>query len=189
MEILRISVGSLLVISFGFLIFRIVVRWDYRRNNRLTWYITLLQAVVYFLHGSLAYLYLPVKYLTIPPLSGNHILNIFGLVFIGLALILLLTTMGMLGYAKTMGVELKELKETGFYRFSRNPQLIFYNFFLIGIALLWPSWYAIPWIMVYYILAHMMVTTEEENLRSKFGNSYLDYCSRVPRYLAFHSLK
>lgn len=55
---------------------------------------------------------------------------------------------------------------------------------VIGVAILWPSWYALGWV----ILAagfHMMVLTEEENLRNVYGEEYTQYCKRVPRYLGF----
>jgi protein-S-isoprenylcysteine O-methyltransferase Ste14 len=90
--------------------------------------------------------------------------------------------MASMGYSLTMGNKPGKLKETGIYRFTRNPQLILYNFLLIGFALLWPSWYSIPWIIIYYILAHMMVKSEEEHLSRLFDTSYEDYCKRVPRY-------
>lgn len=179
-------IASILFILFGFLVFRVIVRRDYQKNGRLSWLTTFLQVLVFFLHANLAYLFLPAKWLSLPPLSGVRILNITGLSLIGLALIFITLSMGALGYPKTMGVNLNHLKETGFYRFSRNPQIIFYNFLLIGFALLWPSWYAIPWILVYYIIAHMMVLTEEENLRRTFGKSFEEYCRRVPRYFLFH---
>jgi protein-S-isoprenylcysteine O-methyltransferase Ste14 len=54
---------------------------------------------------------------------------------------------------------------------------------VIGIALLWPSWYALGWVALGAVIAHMMVLTEEEHLRRTLGESYLAYCQNVPRYV------
>lgn len=189
MEILRFLIASILVILYSFFVFRVIIRRAYKKNRSLKWFITTLQVLVFFFHGCLAYIFLPARWYSIPSLSENPGLSIPGLVLIGLSLFLLLVSMGVLGYTKTMGLELKSLNETGFYRFSRNPQLIFYNFLLIGFAFIWPSWYTIPWILVYCVLAHMMVLTEEENLQRTFGKSFEDYCRRVPRYFRFPGFK
>ena len=189
MEILHFLIACIVVILYSFFVFRVIIRRAYRKNSSLKWFITTLQVLVFFFHGCLAYPFLPAGWYSLPSFSENPVLSITGLVLIGLSLFLLLVSMGTLGYTKTMGMELKSLNETGFYRFSRNPQLIFYNFLLIGFALLWPSWYTIPWLAVYYIIAHMMVLTEEENLRRTFGESYEAYCRRNPRYFRFPGLK
>jgi len=189
MEIIRFLTASIFVILYSFFVFRIIIRREYKKNKSLKWFITLLQVLVFFFHGCLSYLFLPASWFSLPSLSENGILNLFGIVLLGISLFFILVSMGSLGYAKTIGVKLDNLKETGFYRFSRNPQLIFYTFFLIGFALLYPSWYFIPWIVIYFILAHMMVVTEEENLQRTFGKSFEDYCRRVPRYLRFPGFK
>ncbi len=55
----------------------------------------------------------------------------------------------------------------------------------MGFALLWPSWYAVGWVILYAVIAYTMVLTEEEYLRRAFGAEYERYCRRVPRYLGF----
>jgi protein-S-isoprenylcysteine O-methyltransferase Ste14 len=54
---------------------------------------------------------------------------------------------------------------------------------VIGAVVLWPSCYALGWVVLYGIVAHMMVLTEEDHLRDVFGEEYERYCGRVPRYL------
>jgi protein-S-isoprenylcysteine O-methyltransferase Ste14 len=54
---------------------------------------------------------------------------------------------------------------------------------VIGVVVLWPSWYALGWVVLYGIVVHLMVLTEEEHLRAVHGEEYERYCSRVPRYL------
>jgi len=55
---------------------------------------------------------------------------------------------------------------------------------VIGVAVLWPSWYALGWVLLAAVF-HIMVLTEEENLRNVYGEEYTQYCKRVPRYIGF----
>ena len=73
--------------------------------------------------------------------------------------------------------------QSGPYRITRNPQIVGGSLLVIGTTLLWPSWYALGWIALYGVVAHLMVITEEENLHRVFGEEYAQYCERVPRYL------
>ena len=73
-----------------------------------------------------------------------------------------------------MGKDQKEgLKKAGFYKFSRNPQILFYGIALVGMALLWPSLAALGWVLVYCLIAEMMVRTEEEHLLKIFGKEIM----------------
>ena len=47
----------------------------------------------------------------------------------------------------------------------------------------WPSLYALGWLVMYSLISHWMVITEEEHLTRIFGEEYLMYFSEVPRYL------
>jgi len=75
------------------------------------------------------------------------------------------------------------LKTTGFYKLTRNPQIVLSFPMVLGIALRWPSWYALGWMLLFVAMIHMMVITEEEHLRDVFGEEYVRYCKKVPRYL------
>ena len=69
------------------------------------------------------------------------------------------------------------------YRFSRNPQIVGGALTAAGCALLWTSWYALGWIVLYAVVGHMMVLTEEEHLRNVYGGEYTTYLKRTPRYV------
>ena len=75
------------------------------------------------------------------------------------------------------------LRQTGFYRFSRNPQVLAFLVAMIGYGLLWPTWQHAGSVVLIAALAHMMVLTEEEHLLDVLGEEYERYCQRVPRYL------
>ena len=80
-------------------------------------------------------------------------------------------------------MKVKGLVQSGPYRVTRNPQLVGGSLLVIGVVVLWPSCCALGWVVLYGVVAHMMVLTEEEHLRDVFGEEYERYCGRVPRYL------
>ena len=98
-------------------------------------------------------------------------------------------TLAWFGFPRAMGLEVNVLRQSGPYRLTRNPQLLGYGLVVAGLALLWPSWYALGWASLYPVITHMMVLTEEEHLRSVFGEEYERYCQRVPRYVGFRGPK
>ncbi len=91
-----------------------------------------------------------------------------GLVVIGM--VITLWSMVSPGLQKVLGQHTGSLYRSGFYLYSRNPQVVAYGFVVIGFALLWPSIYGVGWILIYGAIAHMMVRTEEEHLGRIFGS-------------------
>jgi protein-S-isoprenylcysteine O-methyltransferase Ste14 len=94
-------------------------------------------------------------------------------------------TMAWFGLRRAFGLQVNSLIETGPYRLTRNPQIVAGFLMMLGTAVLWPSWYAVGWILLYAIIAHLMITAEEEHLRAAFCNEYRRYCGRVRRYIGF----
>ncbi len=54
-----------------------------------------------------------------------------------------------------------------------------------GVAILWPSSYAVGWALLWVAMFHPMVMTEEEHLRRRFTADYERYCRSVPRYMGW----
>lgn len=54
---------------------------------------------------------------------------------------------------------------------------------VLGVIFYEVSAYAIGWLLVWAIIGHWMVATEEEHLRRVFGGKYDQYCRDTPRYL------
>jgi protein-S-isoprenylcysteine O-methyltransferase Ste14 len=78
----------------------------------------------------------------------------------------------------------KELVASGLYCFVRNP--IYDSVFLILLGHF--LWFGFWWLLVYagiaFLGSHLYVTLHEEpNLRKRFGSSYEDYFSQVPRWI------
>lgn len=183
MQIVVYFVGALFLLVLAFVVFRVFVLRDYRRRKRLTWFTILLELLIFVLHANFSYLYLPAEWPDMPPLPDNTLLRYAGLFIIAVGLTVMFAGMVGLGLRRLFGQEVKEVKQTGLYGITRNPQLLAYGLAVIGYAILWPSWYALGWVVLYGAIAHMMVLTEEEHLRDVGGEAYARYCERVPRYL------
>ncbi len=171
--------AAVLVIAFALFVFW-RVRSDYAIRGRLTPVSALLQVLVFLLHALASYSFLDSgasnawnerKFL---PLA-------LGLMAVGLAIVL--AGVAQLRLGDTLGKSAKGLKRSGVYRFSRNPQLVAYFIFLAGYVFLRPGWLGLAWLALYWVIAHVMVLTEEGHLRRTFSEEYEDYCRRTPRYV------
>jgi protein-S-isoprenylcysteine O-methyltransferase Ste14 len=177
--------SALALVGAAFLVFRVLVQRDYERINRLTPLTGLTELLVWALFFGFPYLYNPPEWASFwsDNVPVGTPLRIAGLVLIALGFASAFGTMLWFGLRRAFGQEVDRLVQSGPYRISRNPQLVGGSLLVIGTALLWPSWYALGWIALYGVVAHMMVITEEENLHRVFGEEYARYCKRVPRYI------
>lgn len=173
-------IGYLLLIIAGIFVLRFLVRRDYRRRGRLSIWVTFLQSLLFFTYGGFPTIYLSSDW---PEVHVGWFLHGFGLLLLTAGLIFLLLWMIRLGVLTSMGRGKGRLETEGIYRYTRNPQALACGLFVLGFSLLWPSWFALGWILLYTFLIHLMVLTEEEHLTRQFGGAYLAYCMKVPRYL------
>lgn len=169
-----------ILLSSGFLIFRVVIRRDYQRNGRLTPLSAALESILFFLLGTSAYIFVPGDW---PTVHARVVNMIFGWSCIICGLGAAIIAISQLGLSRSFGINANMLKQTSFYRLTRNPQVLGFVIAVIGFVILWPSWYAVGWAAQFLILAHVAVVTEEEHLRNRYGNEYSAYCKRVPRYI------
>lgn len=172
-------VAVVLLLGVAYLVFRHVGR-DYGRQGRLSPWSSVLEFVIFVLHGMASYLFLdsnlghvrldsPVTVLAVAPMA--------------VGLVLLAVAMGGLGMKRSVGRQVGDLKLSGLYRWSRNPQIVAYGLVVTGYALLWPSWSGALWVILYALIGHTMVLTEEAHLERVYGQAYVAYCSHTPRYL------
>jgi len=84
----------------------------------------------------------------------------------------------------------KELNQTGIYSLFRHPLYVGNFFMWLGIAIyskIW--WLVIIFILVYWLYYERIIMAEEDFLKSKFGEDYEQYSSRVnailPRFKAY----
>jgi len=176
-------ITALLLLFAAFITFRVFVRRDYRKKGRLSLFSSFLQLLLFFLHALSAYLYVGSS--QVGKESPFFILAII-LMVTGVALLaLVMLTLGMGG---VVGLKVAGLKTSGFYRHTRNPQILTGSLFYIGYAILWPSWTGLVWVGLFWTMLHIMVLTEEEHLRRTFGEAYEHYCEKTPRYLGFRKV-
>jgi protein-S-isoprenylcysteine O-methyltransferase Ste14 len=179
MTVLMASLAAALLLIAAYLIFKRVGR-DYERRGGLTSFSSLLEVLIFALHGMASYLFLDSDLGQVRPGSPVTILAIVAMV---VGLVLLAIAMGGLGTKRSVGQDVTALKESGLYYWSRNPQIVAYGLFIVGYALLWPSWSGAVWIIVYGLIGHTMVLTEEAHLNQVYDQAYASYCSRTPRYI------
>lgn len=83
---------------------------------------------------------------------------------------------------KVFCLEKGKLTIAGPYRWSRNPQYVGSFLFLLGFALNdWSLW-CLTALLVIAINFHLLVLVEEKHLLRIFGEQYVDFCRKVPRY-------
>jgi protein-S-isoprenylcysteine O-methyltransferase Ste14 len=92
-----------------------------------------------------------------------------------------------LGLARSLGLGTNGLEQEGSYRKVRNPQAQACSVYVTGFTVLWLSWYAAGWTVLYWILIYILVFIEEEHLLNTYGDSYLKYCQEVPRFFSIRT--
>jgi protein-S-isoprenylcysteine O-methyltransferase Ste14 len=146
--------------------------------------VALLQALLFFIYGGFPYLYLSKDW---PAVHVPAIFHFPGITFIIIGLTGLFFGMIKLGISRSVGRGEKKLQRSGIYRRTRNPQALACGLYVVGFAILWPSWQALAWAMLFFVLIHMMIITEEQHLLHIHGQEYMKYCQEVPRYLGLNS--
>lgn len=82
--------------------------------------------------------------------------------------------------------EPKTLITKGPFRFVRHPMMWAIHIVLIGEVIVFNSPMLILWLCVWLRIAHLYVSRyEEPNLGALFGNEYIEYCKRTPRWIPF----
>lgn len=78
----------------------------------------------------------------------------------------------------------KHLVIRGLYRYVRNPMYLSVTTIVIGEALFARSQpLALYWVVWFVCVNVFVLGYEEPTLRAQFGDSYDEYCRRVPRWL------
>jgi protein-S-isoprenylcysteine O-methyltransferase Ste14 len=185
-QLLYYLLGSILLLVLGYFVFRRIVRNDYLKNGKLSHFSSFLEFLFFALHANFSYIFLPSKWPYLPSMPENIYQHIISLICVFIGLIGLIWSMIPLGFFRTMGLKSVHLKKNGLYRYSRNPQIIFYLLILIGVFISYPTFYSVGWIIIYLVVGHLMILTEEEYLQKKYKDNYRAYCKKVPRYIGFH---
>ncbi len=78
----------------------------------------------------------------------------------------------------------KKLVTYGLFKLSRNPTYLGMALTLLGVAILLGSIISFIFPIIFIILTNwLVIPIEEKNLEKKFGKKYLDYKSKVRRWI------
>jgi protein-S-isoprenylcysteine O-methyltransferase Ste14 len=179
-------ISAVLLLVAAFVIFRILVRRDYQLKGHLSPFTAFLELLIWILYICFPYIYNPADWVLVwfAHTPASPILKIIGSILVTGGMGIALVAMGVLGLHRTMGQQGKKLEQTWPYRVSRNPQLVGIGLVVMGIIIIWPSCYALGWGVLYFIIGHMMVLTEEEHLHWAYDQEYGRYCEQTPRYFS-----
>ena len=154
-------------------------RWEYRTRGRLSLLGLFLLSAMLFMPN------LALEYATAYELPSTYLDYIGILVALFGIIVCLISIIHFRSISKVLCIDTGKLTLSGPYCFSRNPQYIGWFLFLLGFAMNdWSLW-CLSALVVVAISLHLLILLEEEHLQRVFGEPYLDFCSRVPRYIAW----
>ena len=116
----------------------------------------------------------------------SEIISWFGVLFCLTGLLLLLWSLVSFGQSFRVGIDTEtpdKLITSDVFAFSRNPIYVAFAVILVGQFLIFPNWILLLYLGAGIWLFHRQVLREEEYLKKHYGKEYLEYCSRVRRYL------
>ena len=175
--------GYLLILALlaagTILVFR-RVRADYRSLGRLSRGVSIAQTGFFCVYALCSYVFLDSR---IAHIAIRGALLVIALLLMAAGFAMVAAAMSSLGSRSTFAGDTPALRTAGLYRYSRNPQLVGGFLFIIGYAMLWPSWHGALWALLFAFIGHVMVLGEEEHLHRLFGEPYRAYCRQTPRYL------
>jgi len=73
----------------------------------------------------------------------------------------------------------------GIYQFSRNPIYICNYLIYLSLIFMSHSWIFVILLIITVISTHFIVLLEEQYLEAHYGNEYIEYKQKVPRYFLF----
>jgi protein-S-isoprenylcysteine O-methyltransferase Ste14 len=103
--------------------------------------------------------------------------------YIGLfifVLALVMSLMATLNFART---PVDKPVTSGIYRISRNPIYLSGFLLFIGIGMATASWIILLCAILWFVLFHTVLPSEEDFLLEKYGDSYREYMKKTPRWL------
>ena len=174
---------AVLFLLFSYVVFRVIVRRDYKTRMKLTPISYILEVLVFAMHANSIYLILPGQWPQLPPIPEDLILKTVSFVLLSIGILLLLISYFSLGNKPSLGMDKNKLKTDGIYQYSRNPQLVGYGMMLLAFIVLYFSWLMLFWFFQYLIISFFMIRSEEEFLVQRYGDAYKTYCKKVPRVI------
>lgn len=147
--------------------------------------------------------------LLIPPVALGYFYTVFAVAFgwplvstqrlfrstiagwggVGLGVVgvlILVLSLASFGNSFRVGIDIDKpgrLVTTGIFALSRNPIYVGFVAFLVGQFLVFPNWIPLLYLAGATVLIHRQVLREEDFMRRRYGQQYIEYCGQVRRYL------
>ena len=84
----------------------------------------------------------------------------------------------------------KKILSTGIFGIVRHPMMWSITFVLMGESITYGSFILILWLIAWVRIGHLIVVNyEEPQLERRFGDEYIKYCKKVPRWIPRFSFK
>ena len=167
-----------------FIIFSVFSLWylrrQYRLRDKLSWFGALLHVMMFVINGMFVGM-LACGLNAIPPMGSLYWLGV-PLMVVGLGIVFYAMDF-FRNFSRWLGNDTPGLKTVGLYNFSRNPQFVGYGLLILGVVITWGKLLGGIGLLSYLVLAHFVALVEEEHLTRVYGQSYRDYCARVPRFI------
>ena len=103
--------------------------------------------------------------------------------YIGLFIYLLGVVIGTIAAFNFFTTPLDKLVIKGVYRISRNPMYLSMFLIFVGTGIACSSWIFLLLAMVFVILSHILVNSEESFCLRKYGNAYKKYMNTTSRWI------
>ena len=81
------------------------------------------------------------------------------------------------------GAPPERLVTTGIYAWTRNPMYLGHILYMIGVAILFQSWFGAAIAAARALWFHMRVRSDERGLAERFGQPYVEYCNSAKRWI------
>lgn len=105
--------------------------------------------------------------------------------YFGLAFLAAGAVCSVISFINYFSTPLDQPIEKGLYRISRNPIYVSMSVMVVGLALVLHSWIIGLLLVLNMLLQHFIILEEEQYCEETYGESYLQFKARVPRYLFF----
>ena len=103
--------------------------------------------------------------------------------YIGVVIFIISLVMSLMATLSFAATHVDKPVTRGIYRISRHP--IYFSGFLlyIGMGIATASWIILLCALLWLVLFHMVLPSEERFLLEKYGDSYRDYMNKTPRWI------
>ena len=150
------------------------------RYFKVTMALVFIYIILFGLVPNTSELFMPIR------LFSDSQYTILGLTFLAFSLIWTLVAQSHMKDSWRIGIDHETetvLITTGLFRYSRNPIFLGLILSMLGLLLVTPNVMTLIFYIVSYLLIQVQIRLEEEFLEGVYGQEYLNYKSRVRRFL------